>query len=161
MKQLYHFTALERLVGKYGFAAMGRAQSVDPQDFAEPGSILRAGLKPMAISASAMIYYWLEPCVWLTAHPGRLYSGDRYGWRLTVEIDPGDSRLTSRNDLLRRYKPDLFGNLPAAQDIAGPGGFWVYFGPISPRHFRAVEPSQEVQARVWERPRLGAEVAAE
>jgi hypothetical protein len=149
--QFYHFTSLQNLVGLGGFAAIGRAlddsDSVDPRDFAQVDAILRAGLKPMGVSASAMIYEWLEPCVWLTAWPGGPYAntGGRFAWRITIEIEPGDSRLVSWNDLLRRYKPQVFGNLPSAQDIAGPGGFWVYFGAISPLCFKAVECPAECQ----------------
>lgn len=153
--RLYHFTSLERLVGAYGFAAIGRAlddsESVQPQDFAEPGSILRAGLRPLAVSASAMVYDWLQPCVWLTANPGQVYAGDRYGWRITVEIEPRDSRLASRNDLLRRTKPKLFGDLPAPDIRRGASSFWVYFGTIPPQRFRAVEDIGEKASAAGER----------
>jgi hypothetical protein len=161
--QFYHFTSLQNLVGLFGFAAIGRAlddsDSVDPRDFAQVDAILRAGLKPMmGVSASAMIYEWLEPCVWLTVWPEGPYSntGGRFAWRITIEIEPGDSRLVSWNDLLRRYKPQFFGNLPAAQDIAGPGGFWVYFGTISPLRFKAVEcPAERQWATNSESARMG------
>jgi hypothetical protein len=142
MRVLYHFTGLTALVGVDGIAAMkSHDGNCDASDFAAPGSILADGIRPTKTTDyDPMLRSPLPPCVWLTDNPEMPDGASSLsGFRISVGIPSADHRLFRWRTYFAQHAPGAFGlALPEAVRIEF-DRFYVFFGKILPKHFKAVE----------------------
>jgi hypothetical protein len=147
--RLYHFTGLWRLVGPDGLRAMQAVggESLDANDFAEPGYILRAGLRPQP---DRLLGDMIPPCIWFTTDPDMpLGFSSNSDFRIEVVIPTTDRQLVQWPAYLRKRDPSGEALAAYQREAARHVGrvciedWWFYLAPVTTGRFRSIEHIEE------------------